>query len=960
MTLIQAALYRDYVCKAEAASIEPLDEANFRKACQSMASGTSVRSGALDPVAVNTTLNIKRSGGYCDEIASRFPQLNVHCEKLKAQFELTEKLIRRTVHQHMSDTAEVAEFDFQHAFADPTGADPSRPTVRDATHPYRDPELATIAKLPLEYKELLAVAKAAWLAERAATPPTPPAAAADADADAAVAAAAAPTAAPAAATPVAAAPEVAAALSDPRTARMLAEWLQLFEYAFQRIRQGYAHQVQAANEAGVPRELIRELVYGEATATCDWKSKWLSAVFREAQSDFFGKTGIPWHGTMFYFLAEEGSPFIDIEYIDAVMAADGKEDGTATFGAFELSVQKFKEAHPHVTKLKAVRSDGAVAYAGVEFAMGLALMTASNGLPVEKHHIGTSGNNKSSLDAHFASAGQAVGRLIDGGHHDADSERALAQAISACGIAKTMVVLFTADRSFKLDIGAIPNLTKMSKREFEKDPENDNRTCSIRMWQQTRWGVGAVVKLDSLLIDEDHCAMPSATQREFGSSSTAAGAAAGTGTARGPERARGAAQRNGGIELRQGALSKKNLTLTKAAIAARQTERQQRRLAGLQQAQALKRSRREETGGGRGRGASMLWCAYQPDGCAGCAYHCVSRKWMARHIAAGAIDPTCHRTRQRGGHAVGTIVNSGARIAHAAAAMMANATAAAAPMQPQGQGLSTTVDAAGFTVTLLSGRSVALPAPVAGWARHSRLPVTSATSAMYLFAEWAAGLKSQGKQLKNQEAMLEMRRAGTADFTADWPSDPYATSIRTATGAPYFSRMHLFEHAALKALLTKGAAYCKAQAAKALAREQKAVTAAQKAVTAAAKKRTQQTPGGGGAAGCAAAPPAKRPRAYESGHLVDASAVTALDSRLDALPGKAVHGIGVDMLVHYAKPQGWPTCAALAAMADNQPAIEARPRTPVAHPSPTQAPVRVRVRAVHNPCSSPNPNPNPN
>ena len=33
---------------------------------------------------------------------------------------------------------------------------------------------------------------------------------------------------------------------------------------------------------------------------------------------------------------------------------------------------------------------------------------------------------------------------------------------------------------------------------------------------------------------------------------------------------------------------------------------------------------------------------------------------------------------------------------------------------------------------------------------------------MYLYAEWAGGLKSQGKQLKNQEALLEMRRAGTA------------------------------------------------------------------------------------------------------------------------------------------------------------------------------------------------------
>ena len=145
-----------------------------------------------------------------------------------------------------------------------------------------------------------------------------------------------------------------------------------------------------------------------------------------------------------------------------------------------------------------------------------------------------------------------------------------------------------------------------------------------------------MVQLESLLIDEDNCTMPSAKQRDVGSSSTAAAAAAGTGTARGAVRARGTAQRNGGIELCQGGLSKKALSLTRAAIARRRTARLERKAVQAQEAQALKRSRREETGGGRGRGSVMLWCAHQPDGCAGCGYHCASRKWMARHLAAGA------------------------------------------------------------------------------------------------------------------------------------------------------------------------------------------------------------------------------------------------------------------------------------------------------------------------------------
>ena len=50
----------------------------------------------------------------------------------------------------------------------------------------------------------------------------------------------------------------------------------------------------------------------------------------------------------------------------------------------------------------------------------------------------------------------------------------------------------------------------------------------------------------------------------------------------------------------------------------------------------------------------------------------------------------------------------------------------------------------------------------------------------------------------------------------------------TDDGRPRFNRMQLFEHSALKALLTKGEAYCRGLAKKAEAREAKAATAATK------------------------------------------------------------------------------------------------------------------------------------
>ena len=199
-----------------------------------------------------------------------------------------EKLLQRTVAQMMTkdptdECTSVAEFDLVHAFADPRGEDPSRPKPRTQPHTRRDPDLAKIRQLQLEFIELVQLARERWMASVGQ-----------------------PTAA-------------AAAAADPTTAATIAEWGELFEYAYERILHGYAHRVQAANEAGVPRQLIHSLQYGQAGVISDWKAKWLSLVFREKQTEFFGKSGMGWHGTMLYVRLQDDE--IEIAYYHAIMGA---------------------------------------------------------------------------------------------------------------------------------------------------------------------------------------------------------------------------------------------------------------------------------------------------------------------------------------------------------------------------------------------------------------------------------------------------------------------------------------------------------------------------------------------------------------------------------------------------------------------------------------------------------------
>ena len=845
LRVCRAELYRSYCVQCEELGETPLDQKSFNDAAAALANGKTAREGALDPVAVATARNFERQRTYVREVGDSFPSMSGRCKSLVEMIDLVENVMLHTMGKFMTSAdTEVVEHDITWAIADPSPRrpDPSRPKPRAQSHTKRDPQLAKIQQLRLELTELLA--DIATAAKAAAAP----------------------------------------AAVDAKLAAQIAEWRQLVEYAWARIKHGVAHKVRCIHESKTPRTLIARLKPGQAGAITDWKAKWLVEVFREPQSEFFGKTGIPLLGVMFYVATDSGE--IDTFYYDPVMKADGREDGVASFAGFKLCVDKFKEEHSQVTELDWVRTDGAGCFSGVEFVVGLALMDKDSGLPVNEAHIGEAGNNKNSQDAHFAKLGRAAARLVDSGLFDIDSELRLAQAVAKVGLKNTHALLYTVDRTFKLQLQPIDDLKLMSQRIFEKDA--NGKTISIRLHQQSFLGEGRAIDMADLLIDEEHTSMPTATEQPLGDVTANAGSSKAKPRARGRDKI--------GLRRLVAQTTTKGLSLDPAAMQQRRDDRAARKVAERAALAAAIKARRLETGG-------MLYCCYQTNGCATCPYKTSMPHRLAQHLAAGKHDG-----------ANGADGAREARIALAARDALEGRATASAAMRPLAA--AEVVDATGFTVTLLSSRVVPLPPQPAGWACMQRLPVTMPSSAAYEFAAWAAKLPD-GKQLKNKEAALEMARVGTPAFCAAWPGDPYTQKTKTADGKPFFARMSLIEPPALKALLTKGAAYCLAQATKARAREAKAAAKAAAAVRAAAGGEAQTQRGGQQRAGQqpqqqATGARQRAPRAHTTGDLIDATGVT-LASPIATLNPKAVFGIGAPALQMIA--YAWLTCADLLAVA---------------------------------------------
>ena len=85
------------------------------------------------------------------------------------------------------------------------------------------------------------------------------------------------------------------------------------------------HVIRGHWERAVRPRLLEGLLPHEVLLVCDFKMKFLMAVFREAMSDFFGKAGIPWHGWMFFTKPSTTSHHVEVEYSHDI-TNDRKED----------------------------------------------------------------------------------------------------------------------------------------------------------------------------------------------------------------------------------------------------------------------------------------------------------------------------------------------------------------------------------------------------------------------------------------------------------------------------------------------------------------------------------------------------------------------------------------------------------------------------------------------------------
>ena len=203
----------------------------------------------------------------------------------------------------------------------------------------------------------------------------------------------------------------------------------------------YAHRVRLINEDHWEQWVIDKLKKNPKSfaVQSDWAMKYLSVRHREMQSDFFGKRGILWFGSvvMWYDVQEQKIK----QYFTNQISTDNTEDAYSSMEQIAATVKFHRDHYSELGHNSFhLRTDGAFYFTSPDFTCRLPYIQDVLGIKCLSHCKGEAGGGKCCVDAKFGSSKGAVDDLVIEGGGDRDVN-------TACDLVRSLQEIHLRDRN---------------------------------------------------------------------------------------------------------------------------------------------------------------------------------------------------------------------------------------------------------------------------------------------------------------------------------------------------------------------------------------------------------------------------------------------------------------------------------------------------------------------------------
>lgn len=241
------------------------------------------------------------------------------------------------------------------------------------------------------------------------------------------------------------------------------EALYLFHTAQRAIHTWKCHQLRTVQQDKARLDVIEILDDDTVLIVNDWAMKFLPQMYRESQTDWFGKRGISWHISVVYrrVLGELQSQ----GFIHVVQSCS--QDSSAVITIIQHVLQTLSTEHPNITKAF-LRQDNAGCYHSSATLLACPSIEASTGIKVAGVDFSDPQGGKGAADRMAAAAKSHIRMYIDEGHDVTNAEQMKDALLSYGGVegVRVTAVQRLDEHLASADQQKIPGISKLNNFRF--------------------------------------------------------------------------------------------------------------------------------------------------------------------------------------------------------------------------------------------------------------------------------------------------------------------------------------------------------------------------------------------------------------------------------------------------------------------------------------------------------------
>ena len=207
--------------------------------------------------------------------------------------------------------------------------------------------------------------------------------------------------------------------------------------SIQSIEAWKAHLLRAINQDAARHEILENLNAQAVLVVMDWAMKFLPRKFRESQSDWFGKRGIPWHISV----ALRKNANDETELFTFVHAFEScNQDSSTVLAIVDDVFRQLKEIMPEVNSVY-MRSDNAGCYHSAFTLLSVYHVASEHAIELKRFDFSDPQGEKGSCDRKAATIKSHMRTHLNSGHDIETASQMMTAIESSGGISGVLVTV---------------------------------------------------------------------------------------------------------------------------------------------------------------------------------------------------------------------------------------------------------------------------------------------------------------------------------------------------------------------------------------------------------------------------------------------------------------------------------------------------------------------------------------